>query len=613
MKAIETVPQYYLLKQLPKATALVNTNQVLVGASDSWLDIFDQNPHKNIGSDIFALYSSHQDVVPKTLQKFLAKREPGTLRHKRENGGSEQWFESTFTPWFDEKENILGTIIQVDDITKQVENELELEKINNTLKTKSEVAKVGCWEYDIESEELNWCDETRKIHQVPQSYTPNVADAIAFYKKGYSRNKISMLFHKALKDGTPFSKRLIIVTKENEERWVRAAGKPITENGKVVKLFGTFQDIHEQVMAEMKSEESRQLLTTLIDNIPLNIFVKDKESRKILVNKAECEYVGLRPEDIIGKTDFDLYDKEVARISRDEDLEVMRTQKPMLGKETINIKKDGHTTHFLTSKIPLLDLEGKVNGLIGIGMDITHLKKKEDQLRNLINVTAVQNKKLINFAHIVSHNLRSHTANFSMLLEFLIKEEDETEKERILGMLSQASDNLLFTLEDLNQVVAINTNVNLEKKSLKISDVVNKVQQDLSIFLEKNHVQINDEIPNNLTVSSVPAYLESIILNLMTNAVKYRSPERRPLITLNAKKQGKNVHFSITDNGLGIDLDKHGGKIFGMYKTFHDRKDARGLGLYITKNQIEAMGGGVTVHSEVDKGTTFNVYFNEES
>ena len=613
MKTTETAHQYYLLKQLPKATALVDTNQVLVGASDSWLAIFDQNPKNGIGSDIFSIYSKYHHVNGRTLKKYLDKNESGTLRHKKTDGLIEHWFESTFTPWFDEKENILGTIIQIDDITKHVENELELGRVTTALKIKSEVAKVGCWEYEVETEKLSWCDETKKIHQVPKSYNPDIAEAIGFYKQGYSRNKISMLFHKALKDGIPFNKRLVIVTKNEEERWVRAAGKPITKNGKIVKLFGTFQDIHEQVMTETKSEENRQLLTTLINNIPLNIFVKDSDSRKILVNKAECDYLGMTYSDIIGKTDFDLYDKEVAQISRDEDLEVMRTQKPILGRETVNVKKDGRTTHFLTSKIPLLDLEGKSNGLIGIGMDITSLKKKEDQLRNLINVTAIQNKKLINFAHIVSHNLRSHTANFSMLLEFLIKEEDETEKERILKMLSQASDNLLLTLEDLNQVVAINTNVNLDKKTLKINDIVNKVQQDLSTFLEKNHVKIRTDIPDNFTVASVPAYLESIILNLVTNAVKYKSPDRSPVIEITAKKQGRNVLLSIADNGLGIDLNRHGGKIFGMYKTFHSREDARGLGLYITKNQVEAMGGSITVNSEVDKGTIFNVYFNEES
>src|SRR5690606_18833471 len=105
------------------------------------------------------------------------------------------WYESTFAPWRDEKGNVVGTIIQTDDISREVEKELELERVSNAQKTISEVAHVGCWEYDVATEQVYWCDETKRIHNVPRSYKPNVADGIAFYKQGYSRNKISMLFH----------------------------------------------------------------------------------------------------------------------------------------------------------------------------------------------------------------------------------------------------------------------------------------------------------------------------------------------------------------------------------------------------------------------------------
>jgi PAS domain S-box-containing protein len=611
LKAVERIAQHYLLKQLPKATAFADAKGILMDASDSWLDIFDIQAKSCMDINIFELFSDMVENID--LQASLKDSTSHTIRHHKTTGASGQWFESTFSPWFDEKENLMGTIVQTDDITRLVEKELELERVNTLLQAQSEVLNVGNWEYHIETEQLYWSEETKKIHQVPLSYQPEVSEAIAFYKQGYSRNKISMLFHQVMTQGTPFNQKLQIVTAKGEERWIKAAGKPIKKDGEIVKVFGTFQDIHDKVMAETKTRENEQLLHTLIDNIPLNIFAKDLDSRKILVNKAECEYLGKKPEEMIGKSDFDLYDPEVAKTSRDEDLQVIRTLKPILGKETISIKKDGEYTNFLTSKIPLFDDEGKINGLIGISMDITALKKKEDQLRNLINITSVQNKKLINFAHIVSHNLRSHSANFSMLLEFLINEDDEREKEHILKMLSQASDRLLETLDNLNEVIDINTNVNLEKSPLNLHDNIVKVQQSLSALLEKNQVEVINHVDKDLCVSACSSYLDSIIVNLLTNAVKYKSPERNPVITINAKKHDKYVVFSVSDNGLGIDLERYGGKIFGLYKTFHNNKDARGLGLYIIKNQIEAMGGSITAKSEVDKGTTFNVYFNEES
>src|SRR5690606_26818440 len=127
------------------------------------------------------------------------------------------------------------------------------------------------------------------------------------------------------------------------------------------------------------------------------------------------------------------------------------------------------------------------------------------------------NKKLINFAHIVSHNLRSHSANFSMLLKFLSQETDPREREHILGMLTQASDSLLETLENLNQVVDINANVNLEKEPVNLRANITKVAKNLSAFMEKSQVEVINDIPEDLEVLVVPAYLDSIILNLLTN------------------------------------------------------------------------------------------------
>jgi len=180
-------------------------------------------------------------------------------------------------------------------------------------------------------------------------------------------------------------------------------------------------------------------------------------------------------------------------------------------------------------------------------------------------------------------------------------------------MLRQASDNLLETLENLNQVVDINTKESEIKKPLNLKNNIVRVLQDLSAVLEKNDAQIVNNVADTIDVNCAPAYLDSIILNLISNAVKYKSPDRSPLITINAVKSNEGVLLSISDNGLGIDLDRYGDKIFGMYKTFHNRKDAKGFGLYLIKNQIEAMGGSITVQSVIDKGTTFNVYFNEES
>ena len=200
-----------------------------------------------------------------------------------------------------------------------------------------------------------------------------------------------------------------------------------------------------------------------------------------------------------------------------------------------------------------------------------------------------------------------------MLLNFLENEKDEDEKTKIVEMLTKASNSLLETLDNLNEVVSINTNTNIEIKELYLNEKITDAKQGLSSLILNNNAIIENNIPEDFTVSSVPAYLDSILTNFISNAVKYKHPEREAKVELSAEKKDNYSILTIKDNGLGINLEKYGKKLFGMYKTFHDHKDARGIGLYLTKNQIDAMNGKVEVSSVEGEGTEFKIFFNEKN
>lgn len=606
---------HYIIKQLPKATVFINKRQEIVYVSDKWLEDFEFSDRNVIGKKIFTLLDRASNECRLALKECLKGMTNKTgIERGASNLKAEKHFEWRYAPWYDEAENVVGAIIQTEDITKRVQTELQLEKREILLNKTSEIAKIGNWEYDAVKDKLIWCNKTKAIHEVTAAYDPQLEDAINFYKLGYSRNTISMAVDNAMRDGTPWSEKLQIITQKGSEKWVVAGGRPIFKEDKFIGLIGTIQDITEHVITKNKTKESEHLLRTLIDNLPLNVFIKDTESRKILVNKQECRFYGVEHErDIIGKDDFSFLDYNCASRSLEDDRRVMNTMRPLLDKENVIIKKDGTALTFLTSKIPLLNDDEEVIGLIGFSLNISHIKQKEEELKNLISVTSLQNKKLINFAHIVSHNLRSHTANFSMLLNFLIAEKDEDEKQKIIGMLTDSSDNLLETLENLNDVVDISTNTNLEKKTVVLNDKIAAVRKSIDTLLSSNDVTIINSISDDLKIKVIPAYIESILMNFITNGVKYRSPERAPIIKLSAKSKNGFTIVSIEDNGLGMDLKKYGSKLFGMYKTFHSNKDAKGMGLYITKNQIEAMGGKIMVCSEVGRGTIFSIYFDENN
>jgi len=615
LKRSQKTTNNYLIKQLPKATAFVTSQNVISFVSDKWLNDFECNSTDVIGKNIITLFKNAnkewQDAISESLKGLPSLNLSSTYRDSK---GSEKWFEILSTTWYDEYENVIGTILHTEDITTRVTAETKLEKLSLISEEISDSADIGFWDYSLADDKMNWDNRTREMHQVHENYVPNFIDSINFYKLGHSRNVISMTVNKAITSEVPFSEKLQLVTAKGEEIWVITSGKPLYKNGKFSGMVGTIQNITERHLNETKTRENQHLLRTLIDNLPLNVYIKDLESRKILINQAEIDYCEVESEDdILGKDDFAIFDKKTAQRSRKDDLTVMRDLVPILSREMEHERKNGTTTTFLTSKIPLLDSDGHAYGLVGISMDISDRKKKEVELQKLIDVTSSQNEKLINFAHIVSHNLRSHGANFSMLLDFLLNENSVNEREKMTLMLKKASNHLLETIENLNEILQITTNTNLKKVRVNLKSKIAAVEKSLSVDITKNEIKLTNTVNEKVNVLVVPAYLDSILTNLISNGIKYRSPERAPSIKLSATKEGKFIVLSIKDNGLGIDLDKHGEKIFGMYKTFHGNKDAKGIGLYITKSKIEAMNGKIKVESKEDKGTTFKIYFNDKS
>lgn len=263
-------------------------------------------------------------------------------------------------------------------------------------------------------------------------------------------------------------------------------------------------------------------------------------------------------------------------------------------------------------KIIERDRDGQPLRIIGTHTDISSQKEKEAELQKSLEIIGEQNSRLLNFAHIVSHNLRSHAANIEMLLNIIDEDEDgESIKETNLHLRS-SSKALSLTIDHLKDLVEIQTELVHKREPLNLNAYLGKTLNILGEEINKNKVVIQNTISNEATVSYNPAYLESVLLNLTSNAIKYSHPDRIPVISYSLSTNKSQKILTIKDNGLGIDLKLNGDKLFGMYKTFHNNKDSRGIGLFITKNQIEAMGGRIQVKSEVGIGTIFKIIFNEE-
>lgn len=250
----------------------------------------------------------------------------------------------------------------------------------------------------------------------------------------------------------------------------------------------------------------------------------------------------------------------------------------------------------------------EIIGLRGIMIDITNMKEAEEDLNSSLYLVKEQNKRLLNFSYIVSHNLRSHTSNIKSIVSLVETEETEEERHEMMNLLKTVSNSLDETMDHLNDVININTNINLVTKPLRLNQYIDTVKAILSEQIQLSQTSIINDIPDDLMVNYNPAYLQSVLYNLISNAIRYRHSDRKPIITLKWIEENNQNALEVSDNGIGIDLIKNGDKIFGMYKTFSSNVDSKGIGLFITRNQIEAMGGSITVASEPTIGTTFKIY-----
>lgn len=257
------------------------------------------------------------------------------------------------------------------------------------------------------------------------------------------------------------------------------------------------------------------------------------------------------------------------------------------------------------------DSEGTPIRLDGYLSDITEKKKKEEEIQNYLQLTKDQNERLKNFSHIVSHNLRTHSANIIGLLDVLKFQHPEFSENQLFSMLFLASENLSETLHNLAQVVGLDSS----KENLiiiNLSKVIENAIASVYTLAKDSHVAIENNVKPDTEILGMAAYIDSVILNFLTNGIKYHSENRESYIRISAKSQKDYLVLCIEDNGLGIDMGKYGSKLFGMYKTFHKHPEAKGIGLFITKNQVETMGGKIEVESKVDVGTTFKIFFKQK-
>jgi ligand-binding sensor domain-containing protein/signal transduction histidine kinase len=237
----------------------------------------------------------------------------------------------------------------------------------------------------------------------------------------------------------------------------------------------------------------------------------------------------------------------------------------------------------------------------------------EIEVAKRTNELVEYNQQLEQFAFIAAHNLRAPVARILGLGKLLEMLENTSEKDEVYPKVVRAAEELDGVVKDLNTILAFRKNSESLVTMVNLTTEVSKIRVTLEREIANTDAVITCNFVQVENIRTVKPYLESILYNLISNAIKYRAPDRTPIIHIRTEKSENEICLMVADNGLGIDMTAFREKLFTLYSRFHTHLEGKGLGLYLVKTQITALGGRIEIDSEVNKGTTFRVYFKSSS
>jgi len=418
-----------------------------------------------------------------------------------------------------------------------------------------------------------------------------------------------------VKDGLPKQNFEMLLRRKNATEFsANLAVSPTYIDGALYYIITT-RELTDRRIITRELEKQKLFYENILNKIPTDIAVFDLEHRYVFVNPGAIKDPKLRKK-IIGMDDFEYArfrgrDESIARKRREQFLEAKQTGKVVRWEDSTK-NPQGQTVTVLRRIFPVHDEYGQVVLFIGFGIDITERKLLEEKQSIMMKQLSAQNTQLLDFCNIVSHNLRGPLINMSMLVEFIEESSDYDEIKLLTSKLKPVIDSLNTTFNELVESIQVRQDMEVATEPIVLQDYLQRTLDGLKMEINNTEAEIIVNFDDAPVINYPPKYLNSIFHNLVSNALKYRAPGRKPRIELSTRKNPNSVLLMVKDNGLGIDLLKHKDNVFKIGKVFHKHPNAKGLGLYMTKTQIEAMGGKIWVESTVDNGAVFYIVFNNQ-
>ncbi len=526
--------------------------------------------------------------------EFRLKHYDGVYRYVIDSG----------LPRYSSQGEFLGFIGSVVDITDRKVSEILLKESEERLRLATESAELGTWDYYPLTGELIWSDKCKALYGLRPDQEVDFASSLQLLHPDdrHTIEKEVQRLHHRDSGGHYDVEYRVLGLEDKKERWVKAKGKAFyNEEGKAYRLIGTLLDITE-------NRQSAERFRFLADAIPQIVWTAEHNGNVDYWNAHWYVYTGL---------DF----KETKawgwqKVIHPDDLpqtvniweESLKTGKFYQVEYRLLRGSDRSYRWHLGRALPMKDPWGNIIKWFGTCTDIHDRKLSEENLLRANQELSKINNDLDNFIYTASHDLKSPIVNLEGLLLVLKRKiQAEGEVEKMLHMMNNSVQRFKGTLRELTEISKVQKAHDGETEEVDLSglweDVTGVLQHEIDRYqaricldLEETHISFSRK------------NLRSILYNLLSNALKYSSPQRIPLIRVSTKRAGDYTVLSFADNGMGFSSSKKN-KVFGMFNRLHTHVEGSGVGLYIVKRMVENAEGRIEVESVPEQGATFKVYF----
>jgi two-component system sensor histidine kinase/response regulator len=361
-----------------------------------------------------------------------------------------------------------------------------------------------------------------------------------------------------------------------------------------------------------------ELFRFLLETTPDQVYFKDRQGRFIRVSRAVAEFLEVpSPEQVVGKTDFDLLAPDTAQAAADDERQIIESGQPLIGKVEKVVHPDGRVTWDYTTKLALKNSQGEIIGICGINKDFTAIKELENALTAARREAEEANRAKSQFLADMSHEIRTPLNSVIGFANVLLKNRSGNMTAADISFLERIAANGKHLLSLINNILDL-AKVEAGKVELEITDVnlpklVTEVAAQLEGQFQGRNVRLLTELPAGMTpIRADWTRLKQIIINLMANALKFTEHGSVTVVVVVDSKTQEPVRLDIIDTGIGIPEDKLE-KVFQAFQqqdAATERKyGGTGLGLTITRSLCELMGYRIEVRSQVGVGSTFSVLF----